>query len=147
VPNVPELRVDPVPVSLRDTAITIAERLLYKPYIWSGDDPLAGFDCSGFCIEVLQSVGRLPPGDWTAAELAAMWGDVLAPRPGCLVFWNRGSGIGHVEIVYQTGPTLTIGASGGGSSTTTFAEAVKANAYIKIRPIKPGWVRMVDPFV
>jgi len=28
-------------------------------YLWGGDDPLAGFDCSGFVIEILKSVGIL----------------------------------------------------------------------------------------
>jgi hypothetical protein len=32
---------------------------------------------------------------------------------------------------------LSIGASGGGSKTKTIANAVKQNAFIKIRPITP----------
>jgi hypothetical protein len=70
-------------------------------------------------------------------------------RPGCLLFWFRGSKIGHVEIVWHVvgERVLTIGAAGGGSRTKTEADAERQNAYIKVRPARPEWVKAVDPFV
>ena len=57
--------------ALRLVAIDLAWRMYGTPYVWAGDDTMAGFDCSGMQVEILQSVGILPAGDWTAATLAA----------------------------------------------------------------------------
>jgi hypothetical protein len=143
--------------SLRVLATSIAEHELGKPYIWGGDDPIEGFDCSGFVVEVLKSVGLLPPsGDWNAAALYERFRhtatrDPASLTPGMLVFWHRGTPprIGHVEMVYyrDSDTVLTIGAAGGGATTLTRADAVKQNAYVRIRPIAAGWIGAVDPFV
>lgn len=134
----------------RSTALAVAKAFLGTPYIWGGDDP-SGFDCSGFVIEVLKSVGVLPRnGDWTADRLYMdqfRGLDISAPVCGALVFWfNNDLKAVHVEICLDT--VLAIGASGGGSGTRTPADAWKQNAYIKIRPIasRPGHRRYVDPF-
>ena len=138
--------------TLRETALWIWEQQLGKPYFWGGDDPIAGWDCSGLVIEGLKGVGILPrKGDWTAANLADHFSEahVTDVQPGCLLFWERGPNhtIGHVEIVWQVfaDQVITIGSSGGGSSTKTEADAIARNAYVKIRPAQP-WVLAVDPF-
>jgi len=138
----------PVAPDLRSEALEYGGRFLGKLYRWGGDDP-SGFDCSGLMIEMLRSVGRLPKsGDWSAAQLATMFPAATALRPGVLVFWMRGDHIGHVEMIWAVhGDTVqTIGASGGGSKTTSDEQAIKDNAFIKIRPIVPGWAKLVDPF-
>lgn len=131
--------------------LKIAERVAYshlgKPYIWGGDNPLVGFDCSGLIIEILKSVGILPiNGDWTAEGLWRHFQDCVTTMPqlGCLVFW--GSPIRHVEFCLTS--RLSLGASGGGSTTTDAAAALAQDAYIKIRPFdtRPGVVGFVDPF-
>jgi hypothetical protein len=138
--------------NLRSIALHLWEKELGKPYRWGGDDPIGGFDCSGLVIEHLKSVGILPAqGDWTAAGLAKRFEgrEVTKLRPGCLLFWFRGQKIGHVEIVWHVvgERILTIGAAGGGSRTQTEADAERQNAYIKVRPARPEWVKAVDPFV
>ena len=144
-------------MSRRDLALQIAFSFLGRKYLWGGNDPVAGFDCSGLVIECLRSVGLLPrSGDWTAHSLlnsvykakprATKAADL---RPGMLVFWPRADGhIRHVELVYAVvdGEALTIGASGGGSKTLSEADAVKQDAYVKIRPVNKGWSAAVDPF-
>lgn len=131
-----------------ELATKVAWGFLGKPYIWGGDDPVAGFDCSGFCIEILQSVGALPrKGDWTAAALKARFSSRATPREGCLVFWENPSGhIIHVE--YCLDSEHSIGASGGGSTTITVAEAIKQNAYVRVRPFatRAGIAGYADPF-
>lgn len=134
----------------REIAEHVALSFLGKPYYWGGDDPVRGFDCSGFVIEILKSVGILPRrGDWTAAGLYHTFRDhaVVDPDSGCLVFWENSDGrVIHVE--YCLGDDLAIGASGGGSRTDTEQEAIDSNAYIKIRPIysRSRVAGFVDPW-
>ena len=125
------------------------------PYRWGGDDPLKGFDCSGFVIEVLQSVGILPgKGDWTADALWRLFSlDLCIPKPipGALAFWsyNPGGTKKHVELCIDE--KHSIGASGGGSRVKTEEDAILWNAFVKVRPVCPrgsmGRIEFVDPFV
>ena len=126
----------------------IAFHYLGTFYIWGGDDP-SGFDCSGFVIECLKSVGALPrKGDWTANVLSKKHVSIINPEGGDLVFWyNKSkSKIIHVEICIGKG--LSIGASGGGSKTRTIANAMRNNAFIKVRPIasRSGDVKYSNPY-
>ena len=119
----------------RQLVLDIAFSYLGTFYTWGGDDP-SSFDCSGFVIECLKSVGALPrEGDWTAK---ALWHKFpIKPangKAGDLVFWSNPSDkIIHVEICINE--DVAIGASGGGSKTKTREDAIKHNAFIKIRPI------------
>lgn len=123
----------------RDLALRVAWHYLGTPYIWGGDDP-SGFDCSGYVIEILQSVGVLPrSGDWSAAGLwdlfkqgrRDLYSDYTA---GDLIFWRarESDHIIHIEMLVDG--TRSIGAQGGGSSNLTTADAWRKNSYIKIRP-------------
>lgn len=147
-PNVPRFE-SPV-----DAALFLGELELGEPYRWGGDNPATGFDCSGLMVEMLKSTGVLPrQGDWTAQHLYDRFaaGRVTPPgtlRRGMLVFWKRGSKIGHVEMVWNVvnGHVLTIGASGGGPTTTTPERAVAQDARVKVRLLDPTWVAATDPF-
>jgi len=123
----------------RDIASKIAWTYLGTPYVWGGDDPILGFDCSGFCIEILKSVGILPKtGDWTAQMLWDKFKEkeIDTSHAGCLVFWNNSSKTKIVHVEYAINDALSIGASGGGSATTSVSAAIAQNAYIKVRPFK-----------
>ena len=130
---------------MRELAVKIAFSYIGTPYLW---DDLYDFDCSGFVIEILKSVGSLGrKGDWTAHQLADLWQRTRSDDPGNLVFWRNGGGrVIHVELCIGDG--LAIGASGGGSKTTTLAAAIRQNAFIKIRPIhsRPKVWGYVNPF-
>ena len=137
----------------REAALWIWEHQIGLPYRWGGDDPLAGFDCSGLVLEGLKGVGLFPrDGDSSAHDLANLHLSHKAVlevdlAPGHLVFWGQPR-ITHVEIVWRRigDFVLTIGASGGGSATTDREAAVRANAFVKIRPMRAGHVAAVDPF-
>lgn len=137
-------------IAMKDIAEKIAFRFLGKPYVWGGDDSISGFDCSGFVIEILKSVGILPrDGDWTAEGLWNRFCDKQVDKPynGCLVFWTNQEGkIIHIE--YAINEILCIGASGGGSKTKTLEDAIYQNAYIKIRPwaSRKNVKGFIDPF-
>jgi len=133
-----------------DIATKIALSFLGRPYVWAGDDPIAGFDCSGFIIEIMKSVGRLPlKGDWKAKHLYKKWEEnkTSYPYEGCLVFWGKTpEGIYHVE--YCINEDLSIGARSGSKKTKTLEDAIKQNAYIMIRPIRSRRpFAFVDPFM
>ena len=123
--------------------LEVAWSLHGTPYIWGGDDP-SGLDCSGLVIEILKSDGTLPrTGDWTANDLWIKYRAVRSgPALGCLAFWFRGGRATHIE--YCIDSKHSIGASGGGPRTLTAQDAAAQNAYVKVRPIRPGAV-IVDP--
>ena len=115
-----------------EIAIAYAWTFIGKWYKWAGDDP-SGFDCSGFIVEVLKSIGKVQRNaDHTAKQLFDMFPKVQNPSRGCLVFWHDGNkNICHVELMITD--KLSIGASGGGSKTLTEQDAIRDNAFIKIR--------------
>lgn len=133
-----------------DIAIETAWAYLGRPYHWGGDDPMEGFDCSGFVIELLKSAGLLPEdGDWTAEGLYQYFKDreVTKPEEGCLVFFcGLNTKAFHIEFCLNG--EFSIGASAGGSDTQTPEDAIKQNAYIKVRPIHRGnaLLKFVNPF-
>ena len=140
----------------RDLAVKVAWSFLGRPYVWGGDDPMAGFDCSGFVIEILKSAGVLSnKGDWTADQLYEMFKRqgkyVMRPFTGTLAFWINfpdSSRIRHVEFCLSS--EFTIGASGGDSKVKTELDAIRKNAYIKIRPLNysdSDLFGFVDPFM
>lgn len=130
----------------RIIATRIAYAMLNTPYRWGGDDPIKGFDCSGFVIEILRSVALLPEEhDWTAHDLAFMFPESNVIKKGCLVFFQNATQDRYIHVEYALDEELSIGASGGGSRVNTEQDAERHNAYIKVRPIyKPA--RIVNPF-
>ena len=141
-------------VNLRYKAVEYAHSLLHVPYRWRGDDPLEGFDCSGFVHEILQAVGLEPHGfDSTANDLYERFKDYEVPcgSAGCLVFWFGPDKTGAIianHVMLMIDDFLCIGAAGGGSKTLTREDAIKANAFIKVRPVgyRGQDYVIVDPF-
>lgn len=135
---------------LRDASVEYIKKWIGHFYLWAGDDP-SGFDCSGLIVEVLQSVGILPhKSDFTADGLFQKYKNhIRSPGyKGCLVFWmsrTQDKAI-HVEIMVDN--YHVVGASGGNSKTKTIADAVKQNAFVKMRPISyRGYnYKICDPF-
>jgi len=135
-------------MNLRKLALKIAFAYLGKWYKWRGDDP-SGFDCSGYIVEILQSVGIIGrKEDLTAQDL---WNRFLSAKinvakPGGLVFWENSEGhVIHVEMCISQ--EHAIGASGGDSKTLTTEDAIRQNAFIKVRPIwsRQGVKGFLDP--
>ena len=134
----------------RDMALKIAWKFYGTYYTWGGDDP-SGFDCSGLIVECLKSVDCLPrSGDWTAASLWHRFPIKPANgKAGDLVFWSNvpNGRIIHIEMCISE--ELSIGASGGGSRTKTRQDAIRHNAFIKVRPFdsRKNLFGFADPYV
>ena len=153
--------------SARHWLIQTALSYLGTPYIWGGDDP-SGFDCSGFVIECLKSVGLISENeDFTAHELRSKFCDLVphptggfgvphllgglqvfdSPAKGNLLFYvDQNSHAYHVAICLDE--FFQIGAHGGSRSDMTTRKSWRDNAFVKIRPIGEVSERMiiVDPF-
>lgn len=133
----------------RKWMIKTALSYLGTPYIWGGDDP-SGFDCSGFVIECLKSVGLMRElQDMTADSLMRKYDGqrVTSPRRGVLVF-HLGSNRRAKHVTIALDRHFAIGASGGGALTTNIDSSWHANAFVKIRPIESDCTNLVfaDPF-
>lgn len=117
---------------------------LHKPYIWGGDDPIKGLDCSGLVQELLAPLGLDPVGDQTAQGLFNHYSKVGIPQillrngnwsgyTGALVFFGKHiDSITHIAMMLT--PTVIIEAGGGGSRTNTEQDAINQNAFIRLRP-------------
>lgn len=113
---------------------------------------MAGFDCSGLAIELLKAAGVLPHAyDSTAKgllqELIKRGGQKTQFAGfGTICFYGKTPDeISHVTFALDRDTMLEAG--GGGSSTTTLENAIKQNAFVRIRPIlnRSDLVTMCNP--
>lgn len=130
---------------------------LGTPYIF-GANGGGAYDCSGFVLECLKSVGFIGRGDKTAQQIYKYFKErqhpdantTNPPAPGDLVFYGGDfDHITHIAMVYAgiRGKYLIIEAGGGGSNTTSEARAKAAGAQVRIRPInhRRDIVAILDP--
>lgn len=106
-----------------------------KPYLWGGDDPILGFDCSGFTQEFLKAFGVLPnkSADLSAHELYLKM--ITCPKienTGALAFYGTQEKVIHIAPIIFPGFIFEFG--GGGSTTTSLEAAANQNAYGRVRP-------------
>lgn len=119
------------------------------PYRWGGENPMGGFDCSGLVQEILRAVGMDPAGDQTAQMLYDYFktrSDSDARQFGALTFYGTSlSRISHVGFMLDD--VHMVEAGGGGSSTLTVDDAIKRDAFVRIRPynVRRDLVAVVNP--
>ena len=106
------------------------------PYVYGGNSPLAGLDCSGYVLELLRSVGLWDKTDATAQDIfnkmEKAHSHVPFMREGCLVFFGKSvTQISHIAFAIDAHRFLEAG--GGDSTTTSLERAVAKNAFVRMR--------------
>jgi peptidoglycan DL-endopeptidase CwlO len=87
------------PAAIGAYAVTIAERYLGVRYLWGGDSPDDGFDCSGFVQYVYAQLGIQLPHYAASQYAVTAHVDSAQLEPGDLLFFEpRADGPGHVGI-------------------------------------------------
>jgi cell wall-associated NlpC family hydrolase len=118
---------------MRQYIVNLALKMQGICYIWGGSNPHIGFDCSGFCIWILQVFNILPSGDWTADGLKRHFPSTTIAEVGDLIFYGTKAGATHVMMFI--GNELCVGASGGDHTCTTEEIAKQKGAMVKIKQV------------
>ena len=137
--------------SMREAGIELMFAQYSAAYKWKGNSVLQddGVDCSGSIVSMLRDLQMIgPKEDYASFQLAEKYPTTTRLREGNLVYYKRGAGIRHVEMIagFWDGHWWTIGASGGTSETDTREEAEALDARVKLKPMVKGWVKINDPF-
>ena len=118
--------------------VNYALEMLGTSYRWGGATPMGGFDCSGLVQEGLRSIGMISA---RVDHNSQMLHDALIKtckqqgiEYGAILFFGKSkTQITHCAIAFHQG--LMIEAGGGGSKTSTLADAIKDEAFVRVRPI------------
>lgn len=122
--------------------LKLCSKYVGLPYIWGGENPAIGLDCSGYIQIILAEYGLDPSGDQTADNLKDHFmtppNGLLVPnkdmRPGDLLFFGaHHSKMTHVAIV--AGEGLMFEAGGGNKFCTTPAYAKAIGACVRLTNI------------
>lgn len=118
-----------------DLLVDYSMRFIGDNYKWGGDDPMGGWDCSGFIQEVLAAVGCDPMGDQTADGIYRIFKNFSTKIlcRGSLVFFGSEAKIIHVAMAIDS--KRMVEAGGGGSKTKSRLEAERQNAFVRVRPV------------
>lgn len=115
----------------------LGTRYTYGTHASGGDDPIHGFDCSGFGSEIARAAGLVP---WNYRSNAQglydrlSKGALMGARLGAFSFYGRSlKEISHVGFCLDS--QTMIEAGGGDSSTITEEVAAQKNAFVRMRPI------------
>ncbi|MBF4992538.1 C40 family peptidase [Arthrobacter gandavensis] len=80
------------------------EKYLGLPYIWGGNDPAVGLDCSSFVQNVFKDLGHtLPRVTWDQMNAGTKVDSMAQAQPGDLLFTHDG---GHVSIYLGNGKVV-----------------------------------------
>ena len=127
--------------------LIFAFQYLNTPYKWAGQD-FTRLDCSGLVVKVLQDAKILRKDtDFTAQSLYNffMGHELTLPlsrkQAGSILFYGKStSKITHVDFCVNPQANISIGASGGDSTTLTLQDAIERDARVQISFIRKDLV-------
>ena len=116
----------------------ISLECLRVPYIWAGNDPLTGVDCSGFVQYVLKKLDLLENKDHTAQEIynSLLFKLISSSQVegDCVLFFGPDfENIRHVAISVDN--EWMVEAAHGGPAVTDFGAAVAKGAKVEFNKI------------
>lgn len=85
------------------TVVAYAKQFVGNPYVWGGSSLTDGCDCSGFVQQVYAHYGIDLPRQSASQALVGTKVSEDELQPGDLLFFYRGSRIGHVEMYAGNG--------------------------------------------
>lgn len=128
----------------RETFVDLLRSAVGSPYMWGGQSPETGFDCSGLVVWGLREAGWVI-GDRDSAGLAREFHHnkklIGLAEPGDLLFYGKtADAITHVMVVLlvwtrHTGDRpdmVLIGARGGDASISNRHHAYRRNAMVDV---------------
>lgn len=128
----------------REDFLIYLMQFIRLPYIWGGDNPKVGLDCSGLVQLALARLNLDPPGDQTADGLLKFFENsengkhiaqpYLEADLGDLVFFGLKERATHVAIVLTR--ELMLEAAGGTPACTTPAIANKIGSNIRVSQLR-----------
>ena len=122
---------------MKELVITYALSFIGTPYKWAGNNPLTGWDCSGFIQEVLKAHDLLDGYDNSAQmifEYMAKNGSSSSMERGAILFFGKDiNNITHVAL--SLGNNVMLECGGGDASTTSLERAKEQGAFVRIRTI------------
>ena len=126
----------PAPTTIGESVVEYAKRYLGYSYVYGGNSPETGFDCSGFTSYVYAQMGysinRSSSDQYKNGEFVPY--DDL--QPGDLVFFSRGSlAIGHVGIYVGDGCFIHATCPGDVVRITALSSSYYAARYVGARRI------------
>jgi len=119
--------------------LSYAQSLLGTRYRWAGEDPVTGFDCSGFTKHVFARFGVTLPHSAAAQSsygVPVSRGELV---PGdLLLFRTYGPGIDHAGIYLGDGRFIHASSRGGSVRIDTLAEAYWNSHFVAARRLLNG---------
>ena len=120
-------------------AVAQAKKMLGEPYVWGGEDPKIGYDCSGLVQWAYRQAGVTSLGrtTWTQAAqgTAVQWGHF---KPGDLIFSNWDGGSDPEHVVMYIGDGKVIAAPHTGTDVQIQAVSVFKDHFVNARRIVPA---------
>ena len=103
-PSDAERKPEPSEEALRENIVDYALSFVGGRYVWGGNDPHTGADCSGFVRYILSNTAGVSMSRTSAAQ--AQEGVTVSAeemQPGDLLFYGKGSRVNHVAMYIGDG--------------------------------------------